>query len=212
MITFQVLIFLSAAAHIVCDLKQRWTLTYIFKPLTMLLIIGLLIFKSDLEVAYNQWILVGLLLSLVGDVFLMLRPQKFTAGLVSFLLAHLAYIYAFYQATAGNFISSLAAILLPIGAIYLAVLWKHLGKYRWPVLTYFIAIGAMLFFASALFIAEMSLMSKYALLGATLFALSDSILAWRKFVKPMKYGQLYIMASYVTAQTLLALSAVYYWN
>ncbi len=207
-----ILIVASGLVHIVSDYKERWNLTYIFKPLTMALIIGLLIFKSDLEVAYNKWILIGLVFSLVGDVFLMLRPQKFISGLLSFLVAHLCYVYAFYQSVKGNDIHWLALSLLPLGLIYLAILWKYLGKYRLPVIAYFVAIGSMLFFASALLIVEMSLMSKYALVGAILFAISDGILARRKFVKPMKYGQFYIMTSYFTAQTLLALSAVHYWS
>ncbi|NVJ65434.1 MAG: lysoplasmalogenase [Gammaproteobacteria bacterium] len=205
-------IIVSGTAHIVADYKQKWSLTYLFKPLTMLLIIGLLLLKADLEVSYNQWILLGLVFSLVGDIFLMLRPQKFIAGLVSFLVAHLCYVYAFYQGLIGNDISWLAAVLLPIGIIYLAILWKHLGKYLWPVVAYFMAIGAMLFFASALFLVEMSLMTKLALLGAILFAISDAILAWRKFVKPLKYGQFYVMATYFSAQTLLTLSAIHYWT
>ena len=39
-------------------------------------------------------VLAGLGLSLVGDVALMI-PQGFLAGLVAFLLAHLAYLVAF---------------------------------------------------------------------------------------------------------------------
>ncbi|NIW49240.1 MAG: lysoplasmalogenase, partial [Gammaproteobacteria bacterium] len=38
------------------------------------------------------YFLIGLALSLAGDIFLMLPDEKFIAGLVSFLLAHLAYI------------------------------------------------------------------------------------------------------------------------
>jgi len=209
---FLIIISIVAILHIVSDVKQKWLLTYIFKPLTMLIVIGLVLVKTDLEVSYNQWILVGLVLSLIGDIFLMLRPQKFIAGLVSFLMAHLCYVYAFFQSTQGNDIHWLASLLLPFGLIYLAILWKHLGKYRAPVLAYFIAIGSMLFFASAMFIVEMSLMSKYAFIGAILFAISDGVLAWRKFVKSMKYGQFYVMSTYFSAQTLLALSAVHYWS
>ncbi len=205
-----VAIAISGFAHILSDLKQKWSLTYIFKPLTILIIIVMVIFYSDLEIAYIQWVLFGLLFSLLGDIFLMLRPQKFIPGLISFLIAHLFYIYAFWQSLQGNDIYWLAMFVLPIGGIYLLILWKHLGKYRWPVVAYFIAISSMLYLAVALFLVEMSIMASYALLGAVLFAISDGILAWRKFVKPVKYGQLYVMTSYYTAQCLIALSAVYY--
>lgn len=212
MTLFLTAIIASGLGHIFSDYKEKWSLTYIFKPLTMLIIIGMVFVKADLEIEYSQWILLGLGLSLIGDIFLMLRPQKFIAGLVSFLLAHLAYCYAFYQSLIGNDIHWLAGVLLPFGLIYLVILWKHLKSYKIPVLCYFLAIGTMLFLATALLIVEVSLMSKYALVGAILFAISDGILAWRKFAKPMKYGQFYVMTTYFAAQTLLALSAVYYWS
>ncbi|NVK23151.1 MAG: lysoplasmalogenase [Kangiellaceae bacterium] len=205
------LIAFSGLAHIVADYKQQWSLTYVFKPLTMLLIIGLLCFEADLSDGYSQWILAGLVASLMGDIFLMLRPQKFIAGLASFLVAHIFYIVAFWQSLQGNHISWMAWALIPLAVIYLAYLWNKLGNYRWPVVAYFMAIGGMLFFASTLFLVEMSLMSKLALLGALLFALSDGVLAFRKFVKPIKSGQAIIMSTYFAAQTCMALSAVYLW-
>ncbi|WP_251359161.1 lysoplasmalogenase [Kangiella sp. TOML190] len=205
-------IFLSALAHILADYHQKWTLTYLFKPLTMLLIMALVLLKADLAVVYNRWILLGLALSLIGDMFLMLRPQRFIAGLVAFLLAHIAYVMAFYSSVQGNDISWLASLLLPFGLIYLGILWKYLNNYRWPVVGYFVAIACMLFFASALLLIEMSHMAKLAFFGAMLFAISDGILAWRKFKRPLKYGQFYIMTSYFAAQTLIALSAIHYWS
>lgn len=209
---FVALIAVSGLAHIISDYREKWSLTFIFKPLTMLIIISMVLIFADLTTAYTQWIVAGLVLSLIGDVFLMLRPQRFMAGLASFLLAHILYVIAFYDSVSTAAWSWIAGWFLPVALIYLAVLWKHLKKYRWPVVGYFMAIGAMLFFAGTLLLTEFSIMSKLAFLGALLFALSDGVLAWRKFVKPLKFGQLFIMATYFSAQTLIALSAVYYWN
>ena len=206
-----VVIAVSGLLHIISDYKEKWTLTYVFKPLTMIFIIGLLVAKADLEDVYTRWVLAGLIASLIGDIFLMLRPQRFIAGLASFLIAHVLYVLAFYSSVQGSAISWLALVFIPFAAIYLVYLWSKLGSYRWPVVGYFMAIGSMLFFASALFIVEMSLMSKYALVGALLFALSDGVLAYRKFVKPFKAGQAIIMTTYFAAQVLIALSAVYLW-
>jgi uncharacterized membrane protein YhhN len=44
--------------------------------------------------------------------------------------------------------------------------------------------------------------------GALLFFISDAILAWYRFVTPLKYGRLANMVVYHTAQFLLALGAV----
>jgi uncharacterized membrane protein YhhN len=43
--------------------------------------------------------------------------------------------------------------------------------------------------------------------GAALFFLSDAILAWNKFVSPIRYGRLLNMASYHLGQLLIALGA-----
>src|SRR5213080_3500470 len=44
---------------------------------------------------YDTAILIGLVFSLAGDVFLMLPRARFVAGLTSFLAAHIAYLFAF---------------------------------------------------------------------------------------------------------------------
>jgi len=48
--------------------------------------------------------------------------------------------------------------------------------------------------------------STYAFLGAMLFVISDSILAYNKFVKTFKLAEFFIMLSYWSALVLLALS------
>ena len=69
---------------------------YLFKPLTMLLIIALFSTKTALTLnTYSSLLLIGLLCSLAGDIFLMLPKDRFLPGLISFFLAHLAYIAAF---------------------------------------------------------------------------------------------------------------------
>ena len=77
----------------------RWH-HYLAKPLATLLIIGIALGRAaETPRGYALAILVGLACSLAGDIFLMLPGDRFIAGLLSFLLAHLAYIAAF--ATAG---------------------------------------------------------------------------------------------------------------
>ena len=69
---------------------------HVFKPLTLALLIGAALFlRGDVDGLRWALTLGALGFSLVGDVFLMLRPQRFVAGLGSFLVAHLAYVGAF---------------------------------------------------------------------------------------------------------------------
>ena len=71
---------------------------YISKPLTMLLIIALAFgYQSYDHDGSHAWILLGLCLSLAGDVLLMLPSDRFIQGLAAFLVAHLCYIVGFAQ-------------------------------------------------------------------------------------------------------------------
>lgn len=59
---------------------------YISKPLTMLFIIALAFgYQSDDHNGSHAWILLGLCLSLAGDVLLMLPRDRFIQGLAAFL-------------------------------------------------------------------------------------------------------------------------------
>ena len=48
--------------------------------------------------------------------------------------------------------------------------------------------------------------------GAALFFLSDTILAWNKFVAPLRYGRLMNMATYHLGQMLIALGAALHFS
>lgn len=48
----------------------------------------------------QNYMLVALILSLIGDIALLRKDEiSFMVGLVSFLVAHISYIYAFYLGT-----------------------------------------------------------------------------------------------------------------
>nr|WP_256202265.1 lysoplasmalogenase family protein [Stenotrophomonas pictorum] len=65
-------------------------LHYVGKPLATLLILGVAATAVDADRRYRRWIVLGLVFSLMGDVWLMLPGDYFVAGLIAFLLAHLA--------------------------------------------------------------------------------------------------------------------------
>src|SRR5437764_12748448 len=69
---------------------------YVFKPLTMVVLIAAAVALQKGNPTYVCGVtLAALVLSLAGDVFLMLPQDLFVAGLGSFLLAHAAYVAAF---------------------------------------------------------------------------------------------------------------------
>lgn len=147
---------------------------------------------------YAALVVTGLVLSVAGDVLLLSRAQKaFLAGLVSFLLAHVAYAAAFAP------ISSRPMLLLPlVGAALAGILswlWPHLGEMRLPVLAYCAVIGAMVWLA-------IGVPDPLVRWGAGLFFVSDLFVARGRFVRPGKLNQLVGWPLYYAGQFLLALS------
>ena len=216
--TLIALTILSAVAHIVADYKQQWSWTYVFKPFTLLLIITLVALYADMTIIPVRYVLLGLVLSLIGDIFLMLRPQKFVLGLVSFLLAHLSYIAAFSQwhylnglSISDVFHGFLPWVFLLIAVLYLGFMWRDLGKLKIAVVCYVSAIVSMVILAFSLVLGgDVEWNSAVGLLaiGSVLFALSDATLGYRKFKLDFKHAQTCIMSTYFSAQLLFALACV----
>lgn len=84
-----------AFIHIISIRKGSKWLFYVSKPLPVLCMLGILIQSPAYPMPYAHWILIGLSLSLLGDVLLMLPRDKFITGLVLFCSAHLSYSYGF---------------------------------------------------------------------------------------------------------------------
>ncbi|MBP6898820.1 MAG: lysoplasmalogenase [Burkholderiaceae bacterium] len=182
-------------------------LNWVFKPLATLAIIALAWGRGDgsgpAQGLSRRWILAGLAASLCGDVALMF-PGGFIAGLLSFLLAHLAYLWAFTRvrrlaALAWPF----AAYALVAGAI-LAGLWPGVpAPLRAPVLAYVVCLAAMAAQAAVLWRSGLARGGRLAL-GGALFVASDALLATNKFAGPLPLSSLWILASYWSAQWLIA--------
>jgi uncharacterized membrane protein YhhN len=201
----------SAAGHLVAVYRGPRGLGYVCKPLTTtLLILIAAVAEPAPSPFYKAAVVAGLACSLAGDVLLMLPVERFIAGLVSFLLAHLCYSAAFAsQAGAPASVAGAGAWAL-YGAVLIRVLWPHLGRLRVPVVVYGLVLLGMGWMAAEQVRAAGTYRAWAALAGAVLFALSDAILAWNRFVRPFPAAQLLIMGTYVPAQWLIALSA-YAW-
>jgi uncharacterized membrane protein YhhN len=148
-------------------------------------------------------LVLALALSALGDFFLALRDQEryFVPGLASFLGAHLAYLVAFLPRASMPSVFALVAIgaaFAAAGAL-IVVLAPRLGRLRWPVFAYFAVIMAMV--AAALSIREASWILGA---GAVIFALSDSLIAVRKFMGPFPYNNEAVWITYIAAQFMIA--------
>jgi uncharacterized membrane protein YhhN len=188
---------------------------YIAKPAVMVCLIAWLGVNGGWS-GPLFWFSAGLFFSMAGDVFLMLPKERFVAGLVSFLLAHIAYVIGLNTTPIPITIVTLI-ILVIVGLVSTRLFLKISqglvatgnSQLKIPVMIYTIVISLMLFSALLAFLRP-SWSPGAALLvgfGALLFFLSDSLLAWNKFVSPLKYGRLMVIITYHIGQVLITLGA-----
>ena len=157
---------------------------------------------------YDQLILLGLLLSLFGDIFLMLKRQQFILGLVSFLLAHLIYCWAFVSKI-NTTIDWTALTYFSLPAIlYYCYLYTGLGKLKIPVLIYVSAIVAMTLLSFSLYQQANNPYALAGFIGAIVFMISDATLALNKFKIAFKSAQPIILSTYYLAQWGIAYSTI----
>lgn len=160
--------------------------------------------------AYARAISLGLIASLAGDVFLLWPNQGFLPGLVSFLVAHLLYLYAFTGGLRRSFALAPAIGYAIFAAVALGFLWGDVpGALRLPVVVYVIALVAMAAMAASMALrsgARDTALSRMAALGAGLFVLSDTTLAFNKFAGPIAVANVVVLTTYWLAQWLIAYS------
>jgi uncharacterized membrane protein YhhN len=186
------------------------------KPATLIaIILAAWLLRAGPHDAWQAgFFLAGLALSLAGDVALLLPGTRaFLAGLVAFLLAHLAYIAGLNPAPP----PAAALVLVPVVAVVWLMLFRAIavGLRRSgetgllaPVAVYSVVLALMLLSAWAtLFRPEWSAARRALVIaGATLFFASDTLLAWNRFVGPAAGGRLAVMVSYHLGQLALAAS------
>ncbi len=182
----------------------RRRLEWATKPAVMIVLIAAALAVDPLTSAARIWFLAALVASLAGDVFLMVEPERFMAGLGSFLIAHLGYIAGF---TAAGIDTAPAIATVAFSAIAVATIGLRIRKgaaahdrrLGMPVTAYIVVISAFL-------VSAVGTTNVTAAIGAVLFYTSDSILGWNKFVAPIRLGRVATMVTYHSAQALLVMS------
>ncbi|MBX2952948.1 MAG: lysoplasmalogenase [Leadbetterella sp.] len=173
------------------------------RPLVLVtkpLLIPLLMLIARQEGVTDKAYFLALFFSFLGDVFLMFDGW-FIPGLVSFLLAHVSYIFLFRNEYRFSFIAILLFVWVTSG--FLVFLYPRIpGDLRIPVVIYCTVITLM-----GIYAASRNTPSKasyrYILAGAVLFIISDSLIAVNKFHTDIPKDALYIMSTYGAAQYLI---------
>lgn len=181
---------------------------YVFKPLaTALLLLLAASGPAGFSSPYAAAILAGLFFSLLGDVFLMLPADRFRSGLFSFLLAHACYVLAFTRDSPFATPTLPFVLCLAIGGAVLPALWSGIPpRLRLHVAAYVAILLVMAGQAASRAAHLHAAPALYAALGAALFVLSDTLLAWNRFRRPFPAAQALIHATYFPAQWLIAIS------
>ena len=178
------------------------------KPAVMVALIAVAVTLHPQNQTERALFVAALVLGLASDVFLMLPQDLFLPGLLAALVEHIAYIFGFRfggLTIVGVFIglvivSAAAALLVPR---FLSALTKsgH-GRLRGPVIAYVVVISVMTISATGSG-------NLVAAAGGLLFFASDALLAWYRFVEPLRWGRPVNIAAYQVGQALLVLSLAF---
>jgi alkenylglycerophosphocholine/alkenylglycerophosphoethanolamine hydrolase len=143
---------------------------------------------------------VGLLFSVVGDVALDIdRTRYFILGLGAFLSAHVLYIAAFVHWRGWSRSRLLPVAAVAVYAAVLAFLLRDIPADKWvPVMLYLGTISAMVMAAIGI-----RPVSPLIVTGASVFMMSDTIIAVNKFMHPLPHSTLFNIGLYFLAQFLI---------
>lgn len=202
---------LAAIGCIVAYVAGPWVWPALALKLVPVSILVAWVARSAPAGAYRRWILIGLGLSLLGDLILALPTEAaFVPGLVAFLLAHLCYIRAFLGDTrAGAWPAAGLALLVAAGMWSYLHASGRLGPMLAPVTVYTLVIATMLWRALARRgVAGLADSARLGAIGALLFVTSDGTLAVQKFVVQDVRLTVIVLSTYWLAQYGIAASAV----
>jgi len=181
----------------------RRSAEHVLKPLTMVGLVAVALAMDSSDTGLRVVVIVALLLSLAGDVFLMLPRDLFVPGLASFLAAHVAYIIALFMvgALSGGFVVGLLGVAVAVALLGVRIVRGARAQdpaLVAPVMAYLVVISLMV--ASAAGTGHW-----LALLGALLFYVSDAVLGWTRFVADFVNSRVVVMVTYHLGQALLVL-------
>lgn len=192
--------------------RRYFRIEYALKPLTLVLLIAATA-SADLP-AVKGWVLAALVFGLIGDIALMLSHDvagkldaAFLIGLTSFLAGHVCYLAAFarhglhgVQLIAGGLVvAGSAALTLP----RILVRAKRIGGQELMAI-----IGAYAGVLGAMAVLAVGTAGVLTAIGGLLFLASDTVIAWERFVKPVRHGPVVVIVTYHLAQILIVLGLI----
>jgi uncharacterized membrane protein YhhN len=212
-----IIAFIFAFLEAIAVFKNLPRLEYIAKPAVMVCLFLWLLTSTGLQ-GNALWFGLGIVFSLLGDVLLMVSLERmFLLGLVSFLFAHIFYIAGLREElgtiTAWSLILA-AFIAINVGRLLRRIVGAMRAKGEnsliMPVIVYGTIISVMLYAAMSTIYnpAWNTGAAFFASVGAFLFCASDALLAWNRFVSPVKNGRVWSIALYHLGQIGLIMGVI----
>jgi alkenylglycerophosphocholine/alkenylglycerophosphoethanolamine hydrolase len=208
MVLWLTLALICAALEVFAVSKDLRRLEYFAKPAMMICLFLGLYAGTGLQ-GNAFWFGLGVIFSLLGDVLLISFERMFLPGLFAFLLAHICYVTGFREeivtVTAWSLILAVF-IAINIGRLLRRIVGAMRAKGQQglviPVIAYGTVISVMLYAAMSTIYNPTwkTNASFFVSLGAFLFCASDAILAWNKFVAPIKNGRVWNISLYYLGQ------------
>lgn len=209
---YLILIILYMVARNRNDLKK----TSFIQPtatLLALVIAALSFFSPAADRSYTTWILVGLGLCFLADIFNidMTNDKILYAAIGVFVIAYMEYALTFTRFNGFQRQDLVVAgVFLLLYIFLMRLYWKGLGNFRVPVLIYGLVMPFMVTRAiSTLFGTTFSLLSAVLVTaGCTMLFLGDVEYGLHRFRKPLKF--FFGPICYAGGQLLIALSCTYF--
>ncbi len=173
------------------------------------LVLALVVLLDKPATAFKRLVVVGLVFGAGGD--LLLELGYFVPGLLSFLVGHLVYLTALLSKT--RRLAPVLAIPFAIWAVGLPwLLADGAGEFLVPIALYAVVLCSAMWRSGALLATEFQRRAAMALfIGFIVFGFSDSLIAINRFgeIDISSWARWVIMATYWTAQTLIAWGALH---
>ena len=214
---FTIIFLVIAGANIFAQLNVIPGLNLLVKPLICISLAIYLVKKVNMTAGFNRLILAALIFSLFGDCLLLFAGEVgsfFIFGLVAFLIAHILYSLAFFRdfkndPQASKYYGHLMLFLMGVFSLsFYTWIRDYLNELRIPVMAYMFVISIMAILAGYRYRRVNLLSFRLIYFGAIFFVISDSSLAYNKFVEPFPYSGVVIMGTYMLAQYLIVMGAV----
>ncbi|XP_033735515.1 lysoplasmalogenase-like protein TMEM86A isoform X2 [Pecten maximus] len=155
---------------------------------------------------YSKFVMLGLLISSVGDACLVSRYALFIPGMLAFMIAHGCYLLAFGPSKVPE--SRIKSLYVLAGVASFCFISDAINSYVMQaiVLCYFVMIFIVGWRAQARYEHTQTYSALFGCLGMLFFMFSDFIIATDKWKSYVPFSEFIVLSFYYMAQFCIAIS------